>query len=180
MSHASSTFKMVHLALLIAFAVAVHTVEAAIPVPIPVPGAKLGLANIITLFTIILYDYRGGLVVASLRSIIGSLLSGTFMGFGFYLSFSGAVLSCLAMALFINLYSKHKVTLISVSLAGAVTFNVVQLAVASILVQNFILFRGYLPFLLLLAVPTGFFTGLVTIYLKDIAVRAGLKLKQSY
>lgn len=177
MSQRGSTFKMVHLALLIAFAVAVHTVEAAIPVPIPIPGAKLGLANIITLFTIILYDYRAGLIVASFRSIIGSLFSGSFLGFGFYLSFSGAVLSCLAMALFLLLYSRQKITLISVSMAGAVTFNIVQLAVASFLVQNFVLFRGYLPFLLLLAIPTGFFTGLVTFYLKDIAARAGLKLK---
>ncbi|RJX26247.1 MAG: Gx transporter family protein [Dethiobacter sp.] len=174
------TFKMVYLALLVAFAVAVHTVEAAIPAPIPVPGAKLGLANIITLFAIVLYGYRSGLVVASLRSIIGSFLVGNFMGFGFYLSFSGAVLSCLAMALFINLYKRRKITLISVSLAGAVTFNIVQLVLASILVQNFILFRGYLPFLLLLAVPTGIFTGMVTIYLEEIAGRVGLQLKHSF
>lgn len=177
MSNPTPTFKMVYLALLVALAVAVHTVEAAIPVPVPVPGAKLGLANIITLFAIVLYGYRSGLVVASLRSIIASLLSGTFMGFGFYLSFSGAVLSCLVMAAFMNLYMSRKITLISVSLAGAVTFNVVQLSLASLLVQNPVLFRGYLPFLLFLAVPTGFFTGLATIYLNEVAARAGLQLR---
>ena len=176
----AQTFRMVYLALLVAFAVAVHTVEAAIPFPIPVPGAKLGLANIITLLALVLYGYRSAFFVAFLRSIIGSLISGTFMGFAFYLSFSGALLSCLAMSLLMNLYKKQKISLISVSMAGAVTFNVVQLALASILVQNFILFRGYLPFLLILAVPTGLLTGLAAIYLEDLAIRAGLQLKQSY
>ncbi|MDO9535075.1 MAG: Gx transporter family protein [Bacillota bacterium] len=173
------TFKMVYLALLVAFAVAVHTVEASIPVPIPVPGAKLGLANVITLLTIVFYGYRSGLIVASLRSIIGSFLIGNFMGFGFYLSFSGAVLSSLVMGLFMILYRREKVSLVSVSLAGAVTFNVVQLALASVMVQNILLFRGYLPFLLLLAVPTGIFTGLAVTYLEKVAGRAGLHIEQS-
>ncbi len=170
------TLKMVYLALLITFAVAVHTIEAALPVPIPVPGAKLGLANIITLLTIVLYGYRSGLLVASLRSVLGSLFSGSFLGFGFYLSFGGAVLSCLAMGLMMRLYRKGKITLISVSIGGAVIFNIAQLALASTLVQNAVLFRGYLPFLLLLALPTGFFTGLVTMYLENAVRRAGLRL----
>lgn len=169
------TFQMVYLALMVAFAVAIHTVEAALPVPIPVPGVKLGLANIITLFTMVLYDWRSGLLVASLRSIIGSLLIGNFLGFGFYLSFSGAVLSCLGMALFMKLYDRQKITLVSVSIAGAVTFNVVQLSLAAILVQNLVLLRGYLPFLLLLALPTGLFTGLAAGYLQIIAGKIGLQ-----
>jgi len=172
------TFKMVYLALLTAFAVAIHTVEAAIPLPIPVPGAKLGLANIITLLTIVFYGYRSGLLVASLRSMIGSLLTGSFLGFGFYLSFTGAVCSSLMMALFMNFYRSQKITLVSVSLAGAVTFNVVQLALASLLVKNMLLFRGYLPFLLLLAVPTGFFTGLAATYLEKTARQAGLQIEE--
>ncbi len=175
----SKTFEMVYMALLVAFAVAVHTVEAAIPVPIPVPGAKLGLANIITLLAIIFYGCRGGLTVASLRSIVGSLIIGNFMGFGFYLSFCGALMSSLVMSLFMYPYYRRKVSLISVSLAGAVTFNIVQLALAALLVQNFMLFRGYLPFLLLLAVPTGFFTGLAAIYLEKAAGHAGLRIDRS-
>ncbi len=175
----TKTLKMVYLAMLITFAVAVHTIEAALPVPFPVPGVKLGLANIITLLTIVLYGYGSGLLVASLRSILGSLFSGNFLGFGFYLSFSGAVLSCVAMGLLMKLYRKKKITLISVSIGGAVIFNVIQLALASMFVQNAVLFRGYLPFLLFLAVPTGFFTGLVTIYLEKAVRRAGLRFPAS-
>jgi heptaprenyl diphosphate synthase len=171
------TFKMVYLALLVAFATAIHTVEAALPLPVPVPGVKLGLANIITLLVIILYGYRCGLLVAALRSILGSLFSGNFLGFGFYLSFAGAVFSCLVMALFMVFYRRKAITLVSVSLSGAATFNIVQLALASILVENILLFRGYLPILLLLALPTGFFTGLVAIYLEKVARQAGLQIE---
>lgn len=171
----SKTFKMVYLALLVAFAVAVHTVEAAIPVPIPVPGAKLGLANIITLLAIVLYGARSGIAVASLRSIIGSMLIGNFMSIGFFLSFGGAVFSALAMSFVMRYYFREKITLISVSLAGAVTFNVVQLTIAALLVQNFVMWIGLMPMLLLLAVPTGIFTGLVAAYFVKLSDRIGLK-----
>lgn len=157
----NKTFRLVYLALLVAFAVALHTVEAALPLPIPVPGARLGLANIITLITLALYGWGSALTVAVLRSVIGSMITGAFLGFGFYLSLGGAIMSSLAMALFFPIYLREKVSLVSVSLAGAVTFNIVQLALAALIVQNMMLFRGYLPFLLLLAVPTGIFTGLV-------------------
>ena len=167
------TKKMVYLALLVTFAVGMHAIEAALPPPFPVPGAKLGLANIITLLTIVLYDYRSGLLVAALRSVLGSLLTGGFLGFGFYLSFGGAVLSCLTMGMLMGPYRNRKITLISVSVGGAVVFNITQLALASMLVQNILLFRGYLPFLLLLSLPTGIFTGLMAICLQKALRRIG-------
>ncbi len=172
------TFLLVYLGLLIAFAVAVHTIEAAIPVPIPVPGVKLGLANIITLLALVLYGLASGLIVASLRTVIGSLLIGNFLGFGFFLSISGAIASTLVMSLFMRFRRTGKITLISVSVAGAVTFNVVQLALAAFLVQNPILFQGYLPVMLLLAVPMGIFTGAVAMFLENVAGRVGIKLEQ--
>lgn len=169
------TFRLVYIALLVSFAVALHTVETALPLPIPVPGAKLGLANIITLITLVLYGWGSALTVAVLRSVIGSMLTGAFLGFGFYLSVAGAVMSSLAMALFFPLYLREKITLVSVSLAGAVTFNIVQLALAALLVQNILLFRGYLPFLLLIALPTGIFTGLVAHQLLKAVAHMDLK-----
>ena len=72
--------------MLLTFAVVIHFVENLIPLPIPVPGAKIGLANIITLLTLLLYGLRSGLVIAAGRSLLGSLLAGGFMGFGFWLS----------------------------------------------------------------------------------------------
>ncbi len=173
---AHKTFRLVYLALLVAFAVALHTVEAVLPLPVPVPGARLGLANIITLLTLVLYGWRSALTVAALRSVLGSLLAGSFLGFGFYLSLGGAVTSSLAMALVFPFYLRGKITLVSVSLAGAAVFNLVQLGLAAILVQNVVLFRGYLPFLLLLSVPTGIFTGLAAWQLLKATAHLDLRL----
>jgi len=171
----SQTLKMVYLAMLIAFAVGVHTIEAALPLPIPIPGVKLGLANIITIITLVFYGYRSALAVASMRSILGSLITGSFLGFGFYLSFGGAIVSALAMGLMMPLYRNKKITLLSVSIGGAAVFNIVQLALASMLMQNTLLFRGYLPVLLCLAIPTGLFTGLTAHFLEGAIRRSGLR-----
>lgn len=162
---------LTYMAVLITFAVVIHTVEAALPVPMPVPGVRLGLANIITLLTIVLYGVRSGLLVAVLRTILGSFFTGGFLGFGFWLSLSGGVLSCLVMALALLLVKREVISLVSVSVLGAVTHNLAQLAAASLIVSNFALLRGYFPLLLLLAVPTGIFTGMAAHYLEGITRR---------
>ena len=50
----SRTKKMVVLGLLVSQALILHIVERMIPVPVPVPGIKLGLANAISLVTIVI------------------------------------------------------------------------------------------------------------------------------
>ncbi len=162
---------LTYMAVLITFAVVIHTVEAALPLPMPVPGVRLGLANIITLLTIALYGVRSGLLVAVLRTLLGSFFTGTFLSFGFWLSLSGGVLSCLVMALGMLLVKRGVISLLSVSVLGAASHNLGQVAVASLIVANFTLLRGYYPLLLLLAVPTGFFTGLAAHYLEGITRR---------
>ena len=77
------TRKLVLLAVLVSIATALHAVELLFPNPFPVPGAKLGLANIITLITLEVFGWKEGLVVVVLRVFIGSLL-GNFLGLGFY------------------------------------------------------------------------------------------------
>jgi heptaprenyl diphosphate synthase len=167
------TKKMVHIALLLTFAVVIHTVEAIIPVPLPVPGAKLGLANIITLLTLCFYGLGSGLTVAVLRSILGSIFAGNFLGFGFFFSLAGGLLSTLVMAAFLILERRNKISLVSVSIVGAVSHNTAQVVTAAFLIGNLYLIGMYLPLLLALALPTGFFTGLAAGYLQQ-ALRQAL------
>ncbi len=72
----NKTSKLVYLALLITFAVVIHTIESTLAIPIPIPGAKLGLANIITLLAILLYGFRSGMVVSVMRCAISFLIIG--------------------------------------------------------------------------------------------------------
>ena len=149
--------------MLITFALIIHTVESLLPT-LPVYGAKLGLANVITLLAFVMYDFSAALFIGVTRTILGSIFAGTFMGTAFYLSFSGAVISTLAMAAGMYLWRRGKISLIAVSIMGAVAHNTAQVTVASLLIGNFGPMRVYLPLLLLLAIPTGFFTGLAVTY----------------
>lgn len=152
------TRKIVFMALLLAMAITLHIFESFLPNPFLFPGAKLGLANIITLVTIVLFGVRYGLSLAVLRSLAGSLLGGTFLTFGFFLSFAGALSSGLIMAALYS-YSRQRFSLIGLSVAGAIFHNLAQLTVASIWAANFGLFF-YFPYLLFFAVPTGYFNAL--------------------
>ncbi|HZK24267.1 MAG TPA: Gx transporter family protein [Oscillospiraceae bacterium] len=156
------TKKLTHLAMLITFALVIHTVESALPMPIP--GAKLGLANVITLLTFVLYGLGAAMFVSVARTLLGSMFAGTLLSVGFYLSFAGAIISTLIMAVGIYFWRRGKISMIAVSILGAVAHNTTQVVVASILTSTPRLIALYLPVPLVLALPTGFFTGLAVMY----------------
>ena len=79
------------IAKLAAFAIALHMVEAVIPSPLP--GVKPGLANIVTLYVLLQYDFATAAWVSILRVFASSLLMGQFLSPTFALSLSGALLS---------------------------------------------------------------------------------------
>lgn len=144
---------------MVALATVLHVIEALIPIPYVVPGAKLGLANIVALYAVMTAGFGESLGVSFLRTLLGSLLSGTFLSVGYYLSASGALLSTVVMYA-TKKVARGKLSAIGVSLAGSVTHNVGQLLVASLILKQIgVMF--YLPYLLLFAIPTGIFVGLV-------------------
>lgn len=162
---------LTYLALLITFAVVIHTVEAALPLPMPVPGVRLGLANIITILTLALFGLRSALLVTILRTILGSLIIGNIFGFGFWLSITAGITSSLSMALILILKEKGFVSLLSVSITGAAVHNLTQLTMASVIIASPDLIRGYYPLLILLSIPTGIFTGVAASYLEGVTAR---------
>jgi heptaprenyl diphosphate synthase len=149
--------KMIFLSLLVAFGIGLHIIENMIPIPFPVPGAKLGLANIISLLAVVIYGLKEGLIVSILRCIIGALLAGSFSSLLY--SLSGAILSTLIMA-FAYSYFKNIFSLAGISILGGVTHNFTQVTVASLTLSTFGLYI-YLPFLMVIGLFTGLFTGLV-------------------
>jgi heptaprenyl diphosphate synthase len=151
-----STRRLVYLSLLLAMATALHVLEGLFPIPLPFPGVKLGLANIVTLLVLYLYDLRAAMTVAIARVLLGSLLGGTFFAPAFFLGLTGAVISTLVMAVLVKKTSCFSP--LGISLSGAVSHNLGQLLMASFLLQNQAIFF-YLPILLLGAIPTGLMTG---------------------
>ena len=151
----NKTKKIALLSLLISQALVLHIIERAIPIPIPVPGIKLGLANVISLFTIIVFGYKETIILILIRTFLGSLFGGGLSSFLY--SIAGGILSGSIMSF---MYIKYKTifSIPTISVVGAVFHNIGQIAVASIVLENFRLFY-YLPVLLVSGVITGIMIG---------------------
>jgi heptaprenyl diphosphate synthase len=111
-----STKKMAVIAMLVAQAAVLHYLEGLFPNPVPIPGVKLGLANIITLVALVVFDFRTAMQITVLRTILGSLLAGTLFGMGFFMSFAGAVTSTIVMALVLR--SFKMLGMVGISILG--------------------------------------------------------------
>lgn len=152
------TKKMVFLGLMVGYSLILYILEIYIPNPFIVffPGAKLGLTNIITLVSLLIFGFKETFIIVTVRVILSSIFAGPMS----YLLFSigGAYLSLIVMFL-VNKIKGFSV--IGVSIAGAIAHNIGQLLVASILVENFLMIT-YLPFMLVTSLVTGLFIGIVS------------------
>lgn len=166
----SRTKKIVFIALFVAQALVLHIFERAIPVNLGIPGAKLGLANIITLTALYVFSFKEVLAIVVLKTVMTMLVSGSVSGFLY--SFSGGMLSLFAMA-FLKRVGGDRVGIIGISVVGAVFHNLGQLLMAALIIQN-LKIVWYLPVLMLAAVGTGLFVGIAARYLLKAIRRIGL------
>lgn len=150
--------KMIFISLLVAVGLALGVLESAIPLPIAMPGARLGLSNMVVLITIIVFGFKDGIKVSMLKSVVLMLVTGSVSSFIY--SFSGAVLSTIAMYVTYRYLSKF-FSLIGVSIMGALAHNFAQVSVASLILFNLRIYT-YLPFLMLMSLFTGYFVGLAS------------------
>ena len=142
-------------AMLISLALALSYAERFIPLQmlIPLPGIKLGLANIVTLTALYLLGAKSAFTILVLRCFLGSLFGGGITGFLF--SLCGGLLSMTVMTF------TRRLTCFSVygvSILGAAAHNIGQIAVAILLMRS-VYIGAYLPYLLIVALFTGFATG---------------------
>lgn len=158
----SETSSRVHrvttLALLAAYATALHLLEA--PLPRILPWAKPGLANSAALLTLLLYGLREALLVSAVRVVLSGLLLGHLLTPGWWMGAAGALGAPVVMAW--TLRAAPPLGLVSVSAAGAVASNALQLAVASALLVEHAALLASLPLLVTTALPAGAVVALLT------------------
>ncbi len=150
------------IALLVALSCVLQIAESLIPHPIP--GLRLGLANMVTLIALVTLGLKPALEIAVLRTLLSSLMVGTFMSPTFLLSFSGAVASTLAMGAAYRAarrMGRYGFGIIGVSVAGALCHNMVQLTLAYLLLIRHKGILVFFPWLCFGSVGTGWITGLV-------------------
>jgi len=128
-------------------------------VPKPLPWMRLGLANAITLYALSTIRVKEALIIVVARVIAASLLVGTFLSIGFILSLTGALASFAVMCFFYSI-CKRWISLVGISVLGAVTSNASQLFVVNTLFVNSRLSYYFLPFLFLFALAGGTISGL--------------------
>lgn len=147
------------IAMLSAYALALHGFESLIPMPIP--WIRVGLANIITVAAFILFGFRAAMMVTLVRVFIASLFTGSFLGPGFILSLGGGVSGILAMGVVLyilpGLFGP-----VGLSLIGALFHNLAQLFLAYLLfIQKIEPVLIITPVLILIGTVTGLLSGLI-------------------
>ena len=131
-------------------------VEMLIPIQFGVPGIKLGLTNLL----IVIMLYKCGPKEALLLSVVRIILSGFIFGnmFSILYSLAGGILSLAVMAL---LKSRGSFSVMGVSIAGGVSHNLGQLAVAMAVVATYRV-GYYFPVLLIAGLLTGMLIGIIS------------------
>ena len=164
---ALKTKKIVLLALLDAIALTIFMVEAQIPALVPIPGIKLGLSNIVTVFTVFAIGPLEGAAVLFVRIFLGAVFAGNFSS----ILYSGAGGLC---AILVTMLLRKILTgkqLWVAGCLGAVAHSTGQMAMA-IFVTGTPSIAVYLPVMIACSIVTGLFTGLCA----QILVNRGGKL----
>ena len=154
--------RLVFIALLAAQAVVLSLLEQAIPTPFMIaPGAKLGLANMITCVALFKLPIKDTVAIIISRLLLASFLGGTLSTLLF--SLAGATLS------FMGMYGVYKlgpgrVSMVGISVTGAVLHNFGQLLIASYIAGTWNVLL-YLPALTIAGTLSGIAVGVAASYL---------------
>lgn len=141
--------------LMVALAFIFSYIESLFPV-VGIPGVKLGLANLVVLITLCLLRPRDALAISLLRIVLVGLTFGSPASMLY--SLAGGLVS---LGVMILCRRTDKFSVLGVSVAGGVSHNLAQLAVAAAVLRTPQIV-WYLPVLLLSGVLTGALIGIIT------------------
>ena len=154
--------KNIFLALFISISLVLFIFDSLLPKPMPF--FRLGLANIIILLVLVRYGWQEALLVSAGKVVLGALFTGTLLNFAFMVSACATLVSTILMIGVLRA-GKKLFSLLGVSVLGAFTHNMVQLAMVWLFLftQDEILLL--LPFFSLSSVFTGIITGWLALIL---------------
>lgn len=152
--------KITTLGLLTAIALTIFMVEAQIPSILPLPGVKLGLANIVTVFTVFALGPKDGAMVLTARIFLGAVFAGNFSTI-FY-SAAGGLCAILVTIILRKILSSNQLWV--AGCLGAIAHSIGQMAMAMVLLGTPSLIV-YLPVMIVISIITGLFTGLCAQFL---------------
>ena len=128
--------------------------------PNPFPWVRLGLANVVTLFVLLVHGGRAAAAVVALRLLLGGFFSGTLFGPQFLLAVSGGVASLLVMSVAWHVGARF-LSAVGISVLGAAVHAVAQIAAVGVVFGAGAGIAALLPLFLGLALATGTLVGIV-------------------
>ncbi len=137
------------------------------PISATFPGIKIGLPNIVIIFTLYKLGVKEAVSVSFIRLTCSALLFGSIMTFAY--SLAGAVLS---LALMILLKRFDHLSTVGVSVVGGISHNIGQISVAILLLG-----RIEIGYYLIVLTITGTVAGLCVGLLGAMLLKAFKKLK---
>lgn len=165
--------RYIFLSLLTAGALILSIIEGMIPLPYIAPGAKLGLSNIVTMSVIVVFGFKDALLVVIIRCILLMLVATNPITFIY--SIVSGIMSTIVMSIGHKYFKK--LSLIGVSVLGAMTHNVSQISVAAVIFSSTNLYY-YLPILSFVSIFTGCFVGYTSIFVTDNLNKTVLRLRR--
>ncbi len=159
-SSKASAKKIAFVAIFAALSLIMFMVESLFP-PLFLPGAKMGLSNVFSLLTLVIYGPVEATAVVAVRTVLGSFFTGNVSALMY--SFTAGIASVLVSSLLTKLFHPH-ITLLAVSVFAAVAHNMVQLLVYCLVTKTNAIF-SYMPYLALCGVLAGVIVGLAVIFI---------------
>lgn len=141
------------LALLAAAALALSALEGVFT-PILPPGARAGLSNVIVMLAASSLGLPSALLIVLIKAVFALLTRGAV---SFLLSAAGGVVS--ALLLWVLFRTARLFGNLGISVLGALSHSLVQLAVSALLYGNAV--WAYAPVMILLSVPSGCITAVL-------------------
>lgn len=143
--------KSVNLGFLMAVGILLQLIESFVPIVMIVPGFKIGLANLASLFALMIYDKKSMWIVGIGRIFLSALLQGTLFSVAFWLSLSGGLLSLIAMSIAADV---KVFSIYGISILGAAFHSVGQVIAVTWIYQQYFM-QLFLPILLALSIVSG-------------------------
>jgi len=154
----SATERDDRLYILAAFSIFLSVIEYMIPKPLPF--LRIGLANLPILISLAVFPPQRVLELTLYKVIGQGLVQGTLFSYVFLFSLAGSFAACLAMLAAYRMFGR-RVSFVGISVLGALTGNLVRLALAGFImfgVQVWIMAPPFLMLGLVSSILLGIFT----------------------
>ena len=154
------TKKVTSTAIFLSLALMLSIIENLLPPLVPfLPQAKVGIANIVILTSILLLGRGQAFAIVVLRALINAIFSGNPVAFIY--SFTAGVLSYGLMVLLVR---SRVFSLVAISTVSAMFHNLIQVCVAAAMTESGIVFV-YLPYLATVGGICGAVIGLICYFI---------------